>query len=66
MTPKYLKDNLPKLRLLLYGNDSPYTYHLISCNTKRYMDSFFPDATRNWNLIDNELHKCNSSESFKV
>ena len=46
MTPKYLKDNLPPSRQLLYGRTNPNIYHDIRCHTERYMNSFFPASIR--------------------
>ena len=37
MTPKYLIDNLPPVRQLLYGRTNPHIYHDIRCHTERYM-----------------------------
>ena len=40
MSPKYLKDNLPPSRQLLYARTNPNIYHEIRCHTERYMNSF--------------------------
>ena len=65
MTPKYLKDNLPPLRQLLYGRTNPNIYHNIHGNTTRYTDSFFPDSIKSWNSLNNDLHRCNTIANFK-
>ena len=65
MTPKYLKDNLPPSRQLLYGRTNPNIYHDIRCHTERYMNSFFPASIRSWNNIDNDFHECNTINNFK-
>ena len=65
MTPKFLKDNLPPLRKLLYGRTNPNIYHDLRGHTERYMNSFFPAAIKSWNNIDSELQKCDSIANFK-
>ena len=65
MTPKYLKDNLPPSRQLLYGRTNPNIYHDVRCDTERYMNSFFPASIRSWNNIDNDFHECNTINNFK-
>ena len=52
MRPPYLKESLPLKRSLLFGNNNLHLYHEISCNTDRYIYSFFLDSTRSWNNID--------------
>ena len=61
MTPKYLKDNLPPSRQLLYGRTNPNIYHDIRCHTERYMNSFFPASIKSWNNIDKDFHECKGS-----
>ena len=65
MTPKYLQDNLPPLRRFLYGEDNPHVLRNIFCNTKRYMNSFFPDSIKIWNNLGKDFQPCNSPFIFK-
>ena len=65
MTPKYLKENLPPLRKLLYGKTNPNIYNELRGNSNFYKNSFFPSAIKSWNCIDRELHECNSIGNFK-
>ena len=46
-TPSYLKDKLPPPRNLLINLSN--VFKEIKYGTQRYLNSFFPDATKNWN-----------------
>ena len=65
MTPSYLSENMPRPRRILYGNGDNQTYYNIHCRTSRYMNSFFPDATKTWNSIGDDLRKCANLDTFK-
>ena len=64
MTPPYLKESLPLKCSLLFGNHNLHLYHEISCNTDRYMYSFFPDSTRSWNYTDINFQSSPSIGTF--
>ena len=65
MTPQYLKNNLPPIQSgsLRYNNVTKYRE--ISCNTARYMNSFFPDAIRSWNSVGVDFCSTLSIAVFK-
>ena len=65
MTPQYLKNNLPPIQTgsLRYNNVTKYRE--ISCNTTRYMNSFFPDAIRSWNSVGVDFCSTLSIAIFK-
>ena len=50
-TPDYLKQKLPKRRRPLYSRNYDNMFYEIRCKTKRYQNSFFPDAISSWNNI---------------
>ena len=51
MTPLYLKHNLLPLQSGSLRYNDVTKYREISCNTTRYMNSFFPDSIRSWNSV---------------
>ena len=65
MTPQYLRDNLPMQRGGYLRNSVPTKYHEISCNSTRYMNSFFPDSVKSWNIIGVDFCSTNSIAIFK-
>ena len=48
-TPQYLQNKLPQRRNVLIN--LPNVFHEIRHGTDRYLSSFFPHATKNWNNI---------------
>ena len=50
-TPSYLKDKLPLIRLPLYALTNEITFREIRCKSSRYMNSFFPNAVKSWNIF---------------
>ena len=65
ISPRYLIDNMPPLRQVIFRNNNPHKYHVIPCNTMRYMNSFFPDSIKSWNNIGKFFHQINTIGSFK-
>ena len=65
MTP-YLKESLHLKRSLLFGNFNPHLYREISCNTDRYINSFFPNSTQSWNNIDINFQSSLSLGTLKI
>ena len=65
MTPPYLRDNLPRLRRLLFGSCISNKYHELFFNKARYINSFSPDSIKIWNNIGIDFHTCTSLSSFK-
>ena len=65
MTPANLKNQLPPLRRILYGNRNTNIYHNIFCNKTKYMNSFFPNTIKAWNNIDDEYRSSSSLDMFK-
>ena len=56
LTPQYLRDHLPALHSSLYCVRHPYSYRNIYRNSSCYQNSFYPNAIRLWNNLDQELH----------
>ena len=46
---EYLRNELPSLHRELFSGRHRNTFHEIKCNSKRYKESFFPDAISSWN-----------------
>ena len=51
LTPAYLREKLPPLRIQRNRNAIPNTYHEKRVKTDRYKKSFFPNAVSSWNKI---------------
>ena len=50
-TISYLKDKLPANCKETFSGIIRTTFHAIICKSKRYKNSFFPDAVASWNLF---------------
>ena len=62
-TPSYLREKLPQRRNVLIN--LPNVFHEIKYGTDRYLNSFFPDATKNWNNIITDFKDLPSFEDLK-
>ena len=62
-TPNYLHEKLPENRRIII--DLPNVFRNIRCRTDRYSNSFFPDATSNWNKIITSFDNLPSLEVLK-
>ena len=51
LTPAYLREKLPPLRIQRNRNDIPYMIHQKRTRTNRYENSFLPNAISSWNNI---------------
>ena len=65
MTPAYLSDIVPRQRRQLYANSNLNSYYEIFCRSSQYQTSFFPDAIKSWNNLDDKLKTSSSFGSFK-
>ena len=59
----YLREKLPQRRNVLIN--LPNVFHEIKYGTNRYLSSFFPDATKNWNNIITDFNDLPSFEDLK-
>ena len=50
-TPAYLKNKLPLPRRALYRFHNDKTFQAIRSNSDRYMNSFYPNAVKLWNIV---------------
>ena len=64
-SPPYLYENIPPLRIPIYGTDSPRVFREIFCRTDKYMNSFFPNSVKSWNNIDNSIRNSETIGIFK-
>ncbi len=64
LTPIYLTESLPTLRVSSCRNSYALMYQEFKCNTSRYQNSFFPDSIKSWNSIG-ELSSAPSITIFK-
>ena len=62
-TPAYLRDKLPPNRNSLLN--LPNVFQELRFGTQRYLSSFFPDATKNWNNIITDFDDLPSFEKLK-
>ena len=62
-TPLYLKDKLPPARNLLVNLAN--VFKEIKYGTQRYLNSFFPDATKNWNNVITDFNDLPTFEKLK-
>ena len=62
-TPSYLREKLPRNRNVLIN--LPNVFHEIKYGTDRYLNSFFPDATKNWNNIITDFKGLPTFEDLK-
>ena len=62
---RYLNENLPPKRRLLYSNDNPNVYYQVSCNSSRFKNSFFPNSIKAWNNLGHKFYSCTSLSTFK-
>ena len=51
LTPSYLKDPIPPIRVHLFGIRSENVLNEIRCKTKSYSNSFYPESIKWWNKI---------------
>ena len=66
LTPQYLCDPVPPPRSHLYGTSSTNDLHPMRCKTKRFQNSFYPNAVKCWNDIGPEIRMLDSLKSFKA
>ena len=66
ITPQYLRTHLPCRQIGSLRGQDPNKFQEFSCNTKRYMNSFYPDSIRSWNNIGVEYSSSNSISTFKT
>ena len=62
-TPSYLREKLPQSRNNLIN--LPNVFQEIRYGTQRYLNSFFPDATKNWNYIITDFNDFPTFEQLK-
>ena len=62
-TPMYLRDNLPPSRRNMIT--LPNVFQEFRCRTNRYFNSFFPNATSNWNKIISNFEHLPTLDEFK-
>ena len=65
LTPQYLRTNLPSRQIGSFRDQDPNKFQEFFCNTKRYMNSFYPDSIRSWNNIGVQYSSSNSISIFK-
>ena len=51
LTPDYLLESVPTLRVSSNRNNNAHIYQEFMCNTSRYQNSFFPNLIKTWNII---------------
>ena len=62
-TPSYLREKLPQSRNNIIN--LPNVFQDIRYGTQRYLNSFFPDATKNWNYIITDFNDFPTFEQLK-
>ena len=65
ISPAYLYEHVPALRLPIYGQLVSRGFHEIRCRTGKYMTSFFPHTVKTWNLIGEDFRSLDSLSKFK-
>ena len=65
LVPDYLKEPLPRPRLSAYSLRSTPAINETNFNTDSYRNSFYPDAIRSWNNLDDGLRNLQSLPNFK-
>ena len=56
-TSNYLSSKLPRNRWDLYRHSNNNSFHEILCKSNRYLNSFFPDGTKSWNIVISHFDK---------
>ena len=65
LTPNYLVDPVPPLRRHLFGTNIRNELHPMRWQTRRFKNSFYPDAVDSWNNIGPELRQTEKISAFK-